>query len=74
MARISLAVLLVVTLGLVSGCGASSQVSLSDMERNKKEFSQEAYEAAMIKAGKGAELEEEKRRNAERAAQEADQR
>jgi hypothetical protein len=48
----------------LAGCGVDSEVTQSDVEKNRKEFSQENYEAAMIKAGKGKELEEEKKRNA----------
>lgn len=48
---------------LLVGC-ASSEITRNDAEKNKREFSQEAYEAAMKKAGKGAELEAEKARNA----------
>lgn len=45
------------------GCGIEdSEVSRSDAERNKQEFSQENYEKAMKAAGKEKELEEEKRR------------
>ena len=40
-------------------------VTQSDSEKNKEEFSQDSYEKAMIAAGKGKELEAEKRRNSE---------
>lgn len=46
------------------GCGPDSEVTQADVEKNQREFSQESYEQAMIRAGKGAELEEEKKRNA----------
>ena len=42
----------------------NAEVTQSDAEKNKKEFSQDAYEDAMRKAGKGAELDAEKKRNA----------
>jgi len=54
-----LACVLTVTLGCVD-----SDVSASETEKNLKEFSQDSYDQAMIKAGKGKELEEEKKRNA----------
>lgn len=52
---------------LTAGCSGSvdSDVTRSDVEKNQREFSQEAYEDAMRKAGKGAELEAEKQRNKE---------
>ncbi|HVL39230.1 MAG TPA: hypothetical protein VM328_07550 [Fimbriimonadaceae bacterium] len=40
-------------------------MSEADQAAVRKEFSQESYEEAMKKAGRGAELEEEKRRAAE---------
>ncbi|MBC8065381.1 MAG: hypothetical protein H7Y17_11155 [Chlorobia bacterium] len=49
----------------VAGCVPDAEVSQSDSQKNRQEFSQENYERAMIAAGKGKELEEEKRRNAE---------
>jgi hypothetical protein len=59
---------LIVLCGLIAqvciGCMPDAEVTQSDVEKNQKEFSQEAYEQAMIKAGKGKELEEEKKRNA----------
>jgi len=48
----------------INGCVGDSEVTRDDVEKNKKEFSQENYEKAMIAAGKGKELEEEKKRNA----------
>lgn len=48
----------------VLGCNADDGVSVSDSEKNKQEFSQENYEAAMKAAGREKELEEEKARNA----------
>ena len=58
--------LLVAALTVVAavGCGDKGEVSESDAAKNKEAFSQEAYEDAMKKAGKGAELEAEKKRNA----------
>lgn len=50
---------------LLTGCIGSSEVSQIDATKNQNAFSQDAYEKAMIKAGKGKELEEEKKRNAE---------
>jgi PBP1b-binding outer membrane lipoprotein LpoB len=49
---------------LMVGCTPDTEVSQADVEKNQKEFSQENYEKAMIAAGKGKELEEEKKRNA----------
>lgn len=60
---------IVLAAALLGGCGAvDSEVSRSDVERNKREFSQEAYEDAMKKAGKGDELAAEKKRNEEHMA------
>lgn len=48
----------------LAGCGVpDSDVTQADVDRNRKEFSQDAYEEAMKKAGRGKELEEEKARN-----------
>ena len=58
------ATLLLLVGGLLIGCVGSSEVSESDAVKNQQAFSQDAYEQAMIKAGKGKELEEEKKRNA----------
>lgn len=55
---------ILVVAAALAGCG-SDGVTQADAERNKQEFSQENYEKAMIAAGKSAELEEEKKRNAE---------
>lgn len=55
---------LFITAVCISGCVGDSEVTRDDVEKNKKEFSQENYEKAMIAAGKGKELEEEKKRNA----------
>lgn len=49
---------------VVAGCN-SSGVSESDQAKVSKEFSRESYEKAMVDAGKGKELEEEKRKEAE---------
>lgn len=57
------ALLLVMAL-MVAGCN-SSGVSESDQAKVSKEFSRESYEKAMVDAGKGKELEEEKRKEAE---------
>lgn len=51
----------------VVGCG--SGVSASDSAEMRKEFSQDKYEKAMIAAGRGAELEEQKRLEAQRNSQ-----
>jgi uncharacterized protein YcfL len=58
---------LLVFLGAIAlaGCSSSGEVSESDQEKMKKEFSQENYEKAMIAAGRGKELEDEKKRNAQ---------
>ena len=48
---------------MLVGCAPDTEVSQADVEKNQKEFSQENYEKAMIAAGRGKELEEEKRRN-----------
>lgn len=46
------------------GCGVpDADVTQADVERNRREFSQDAYEEAMKKAGRGKELDEEKARN-----------
>lgn len=58
------ALLLILGITLL-GCVGSSEVSQNDATKNQQAFSQDAYEQAMIKAGKGKELEEEKKRNAE---------
>lgn len=49
----------------LTGCMNAGEVSQSDAEKNAQAFSKDAYEQAMIKAGKGAELEEAKKREAE---------
>lgn len=51
-----------------AGCNQESvdaDVTQADVEKNKQEFSQESYEEAMKKAGKGDELAAEKERNAQ---------
>lgn len=48
---------------MLVGCAPDTEVSQADVEKNQTEFSQENYEKAMIAAGRGKELEEEKRRN-----------
>ena len=63
-------VLLVLAASLLVGC-ASSGVSEADMKKQREEFSQDNYEKQMKAMGKEKELEEEKARAAERAAQEA---
>lgn len=45
------------------GCGAGV-VTESDSQRVRDQFSQEAYEKAMIEAGRGDELEAQKQREA----------
>lgn len=61
MIRIAFAALAVACL---TGCGVpDTDVTQADVERNRREFSQDAYEEAMRKAGRGKELEEEKARN-----------
>lgn len=47
---------------ILGGC-TDSEVSAADVEKNQIEFSQDSYEKAMIKSGRGKELEEEKKRN-----------
>ncbi|MGV3615389.1 MAG: hypothetical protein ACO1SV_08660 [Fimbriimonas sp.] len=51
---------------LLVGCGDKGEVTEADAAKNKEAFSKEAYEDAMRKAGKGAELDEQRRREAER--------
>jgi len=54
----------IVAIVALSGCNAvDSNVSQADVEKNRKDFSQESYEDAMRKAGRGDELEAEKKRN-----------
>ena len=65
MRRRSLALLVMAVFSVV-GCNPSTEVSAADAEKNKQAFSQESYEKAMIKAGKGDELAAEKARNAAR--------
>lgn len=48
------------------GCGNSGEVTQDDAAKNKAAFSNEAYEKAMRDSGKGAELEAQKKREAER--------
>lgn len=67
--------LLIALVGLVAGVGltgCSDQISTKDMEDVRSEMSQEAYEDAMRKAGRGDELEADKkaqeRRNTDDAA------
>ena len=48
---------------VLAGC-SSGTTSDADNQKLVKEFSQESYEQAMINAGKGAELEAEKKRDA----------
>ncbi len=62
MIRITLAA--VIFSALLVGCSVDSDVTRSDAAKNQEEFSQANYEKAMIAAGKGKELEEEKKRNA----------
>jgi hypothetical protein len=63
-AKTLIACLATIVVGLAMGCSNPGEVSQSDAVRNQEAFSQDAYEKAMIKAGKGKELEEEKKRNA----------
>jgi hypothetical protein len=49
----------------LSGCNAGT-VSQGDQEAVRKEMGTEAYEEAMRKAGRGAELEAQKKADAER--------
>lgn len=53
---------------LAAGC-ASGTVSQGDMEQMRREGGTEAYEEAMKKAGRGAELEAQKKADEERMAQ-----
>lgn len=54
----------VLPLLILAGC-ASTGVTEADQAAIQKEFSKDNYEKAMKDAGKGAELEEEKRKEAE---------
>ena len=51
-------------LAVMWGC-TKAEVTEADTERMRREFSQENYERAMKEAGRGAELEEQKKREAE---------
>jgi predicted small lipoprotein YifL len=53
-------------LAALAGCGDRGEVTEADAARNAKAFSKEAYEDAMRKSGRGAELEEQRRREAAR--------
>lgn len=53
------------------GC-AKDTVTEADAQKMREEFSREKYEEAMIKAGRQAELEEEKRLAAERGDQQVE--
>lgn len=53
-------VLLLVTLVTLIACDDESTITTSESEQVRQEMSQEAYEDAMIKAGRGAELEQQK--------------
>ncbi|MBX3113951.1 MAG: hypothetical protein KF836_05240 [Fimbriimonadaceae bacterium] len=52
--------LLVSLVGALIGCDDESTITTEESEQVRKEMSQEAYEDAMIKAGRGAELEQQK--------------
>ena len=60
---------LVITLCLMLLAGCSSGVTASDSEQIRKDFSQDKYEAAMKKAGRGDELQREKDAAAARGEQ-----
>lgn len=60
-----LKILLLAIVACACGCMTTGEVSQADAVKQQNAFSQDAYEQAMIKAGKGKELEEEKKRNAE---------
>jgi hypothetical protein len=64
-----LALLLPLVAALVVGCGAKTEVSHSDAEKNREAFSQEAYEEAMRKAGREDELAQEKANAAARSGE-----
>ncbi len=49
----------------LAGCGPKTGISSSEAEAQSKEWGQDAYEEAMIKAGKGDELKAEKEKWAE---------
>ncbi len=53
---------------VVAGCN-TGEVSTSDMENVKQEMSREAYEEGMRKAGRGDELEAQKKADAARMSQ-----
>ncbi len=57
-------VLLAVSMCLL-GCGPKTGLSSDESEEQSKQWGQEAYEEAMIKAGKGDELKAEKDKWAE---------
>jgi hypothetical protein len=59
------ALLLALLLTIVAGCGPKTGISSSEAESQSKEWGQEAYEEAMIKAGKEDELKAEKEKWAE---------
>jgi hypothetical protein len=68
-----LAIGVLAALGLaVIGCDPGT-VSQGDQEAMRKEMSQEAYEEAMRKAGRGAELDAQKAQDAARRAEEGGQ-
>lgn len=64
MARFGWIILALLALGILSGCAAGG-TSQNEMEQVRKEMGTEAYEDAMRKAGRGAEL------DAQKAADEA---
>lgn len=51
------------------GCNTPTELSNEDVEKQRKEFSQENYEKALKDQGKTAELEAEKKSEAERAGE-----
>lgn len=68
MIRIFLGCLLTGCLAVLTGC-AKTEVSNADVDNLGKTYTQESYEDAMKKAGREAELEEQKRIAAEREQQ-----
>jgi len=61
---------LLVLVSVVAGC-AKSELSNEDIAAQKKQYSKENYEKAMIAAGKEKELEAQKKDNADRARDES---
>lgn len=69
MKKLGLMLLLVTSVALVAGCDDDSTTTTSEAEQVRQEMSQENYEDAMIKAGRGDELEKQKAADAARMSQ-----